>query len=477
MTDYSALAKQYGGTSTVDYSTLAQKYGGKTVTPVSPTQTQNSPEQNGGITSIIPNALEQIGSTYSSYPSKIAMSISQGARDYNQPLGLNNLLSLTKVGLRIAGDTVGAVFAPIGGTISSILKGTGAQSLIDKAGEGIANATGLADNKAFQDFAMKHPQAADDFGRALNLILGVSGNENINLKKGATDFINNTKASLTEAPQETFTRNLDTAKEVLYPKFTAKEKANLPLKDVPGILGDKSVPDLESVPYIKPVLEAVANLPEDIQLSKRDTPSVVDSKLNQGISRLHQGTDSYLFEQKPNTIFTPKTFDESFSQRVLTPIAKEFGYKSPEVDAVSEAYGVFKNLIEDPDAHGVYKARQELQGVMKEKFPTAFKKSPLGLLLDSKAAARVDAFKAMRNFGNDFISEDLLKPNDPYRARLREESSLITAKEQYRTRNTDQIGKNPVDRFLNRNPKTKAVVKFGASLLKLGGALDATKYL
>lgn len=479
-TDYAALAKQYGGSTVVDYSSLAQKYGGTTVTPPQDPVKPTAPAQKD---SIVRSTILDTIKNYQDYPSKIAADISSGAQDMQKGGILNFIKGATKSALRTTGDTVGTIFAPISSAIGATLNQTGAQGLIDKAGAGIANMTGLADNKAFQDFAMKHPQAADDFGRALNLIMSGAGNENIDLKGAASDTFSGAKAgldtvktSLTKTPEEVFNSNLKTAEQVIYPKLTAKETSTIPLKEKGGLLGTKSVPDLQSSPQIKSVLEAVARLPEDIQPKITDTPKIIESKLDQGISRIHQGTEGYLFDKKAETSFTPKQFLESFQKKVVDPTAREFGYKSAEVDAMSEAYNVLENLIDEPDAHGVYKARQELQGVMKDRFPNAFKKNTIGLLLDSKAAAKVDAFKTLRNFANDFISEDLLKPNDPYRARLKEESNLINAKEQYRRRNTDQVGKNRVERYLNRSPKVKAAVSVVGRFTKLGGAIDSVKH-
>ena len=53
--------------------------------------------------------------------------------------------------------------------IGTGLKLTGVQKLINKAGEVIADESGITDLPAFQKFAMEHPEAEKDFGRILTL--------------------------------------------------------------------------------------------------------------------------------------------------------------------------------------------------------------------------------------------------------------------------------------------------------------------
>lgn len=100
---------------------------------------------------------------------KLANDVSEGAKDYAGPMGVKQLLGPTKTAFRTAGDVAGTVFAPVGAVIGA----TGVGKLFDKIGEKIVNnpiGDKLTDNKTFQNFATAHPNAGEDFGRALNLI-------------------------------------------------------------------------------------------------------------------------------------------------------------------------------------------------------------------------------------------------------------------------------------------------------------------
>lgn len=70
---------------------------------------------------------------------------------------------------RATGDLAGTVYAPIGAAVGA----TGVGKLYEKIGGAIANSelgNAITDLPAVQEFAMKYPNAAEDFGRALNII-------------------------------------------------------------------------------------------------------------------------------------------------------------------------------------------------------------------------------------------------------------------------------------------------------------------
>lgn len=126
-------------------------------------------------------------SLYSSWkdtPSKFVDDIASGSRDIQAGQVVKGL---TKAAGRTAGDTVMAVYAPIGAAIGSVLNATGGTELVDKTGQVIADKSGITDYPAFQKFAMEHPNAGADFERILNLGFAGAEKGTINPKRMATE--------------------------------------------------------------------------------------------------------------------------------------------------------------------------------------------------------------------------------------------------------------------------------------------------
>ena len=99
------------------------------------------------------------------------------------------LKGVAKAGLRTAGDAAITIFAPISAAIGAALQLTKGQTLIDKAGEVIADKSGITDMKAFQKFAIEHPNAGEDFDRLLFLgLVSIGGRARIDPKRIATDI-------------------------------------------------------------------------------------------------------------------------------------------------------------------------------------------------------------------------------------------------------------------------------------------------
>lgn len=352
--------------------------------------------------------------------------------------------------------------------------GLGAGKVLDLVGKPLLNAAGkvigkitpevLSDvaskgSKAIQDFAATHNILPDGLSKPLNA--GANRLENLS-----------TKLTLGSTPdnlaQKTYQKGLQDASDTIYPKLTPTEKANVQLKDT-GTVFKKSVPDLINDPKTKGLIESVSNLPEDIRVRPSDTLFQNEGRLTQGASRLHQDTDNYLYSKKAETTFDDAHYDSYMKENVLAPVIKEYGADSVETRATQDAIDTGKSLIGDKDAHGVYKARQEFQTEMKRKYPNAFKQKPgsLGSMLDPRVNARLESARVFRDSLNDFVG-DLLPPNDPYRARLREESNLLRARDELRKRSVNQLDKNGVQRFLDRNPKTKKAVDLGKRVLPYG---------
>src|SRR3990167_79019 len=106
--------------------------------------------------------------TYKQAPKKFVEDITAGAEDIRRG---KILKGITKAGFRTAGDAAQVIFAPIGAAIGAGLELTGGQQLIDKAGQVVADKSGITDLPAFQKFAIEHPNAGEDFERLLLLFL------------------------------------------------------------------------------------------------------------------------------------------------------------------------------------------------------------------------------------------------------------------------------------------------------------------
>lgn len=117
--------------------------------------------------------------------SKILNDVSSGATDIQKGMETGGiagtpdvLKGVAKTGARVAGDVAGTIYAPIGAAIGA----TGLNHVFDWIGKvsqmggkyNILN--GITDKKLVQDFVTKHPNAEEDFGRAMNLVLA-SGEE------------------------------------------------------------------------------------------------------------------------------------------------------------------------------------------------------------------------------------------------------------------------------------------------------------
>lgn len=417
--------------------------------------------------------------------------------------------SLVKSGISGTWDLAQFVLAPlsglVGGAVTSkensdaLANTSGVQSVADsKVGDAVQTVQAKMD-----ELKQAHPDWYKGVSDAIQLALLAAGGEkapealsklsegvssDVNAVKGVIDktgeMVNGVKDKLLKTgetqPVDTFNQNVKDASDSIYPKFSNREKANITLKDEKGIMGTKSVPDVVSDPRTKPLVESVANLPDDIKLKPSDTVAIKDSKLSQGISRLHQETASHLAEPniKAATTYKPADYQNFMKEKVLDPIEKELGADSIEYKEAQKAINTSESLIKEPNASGVHEGRQSFDTEFEKANPRAFKKAKdsFGSQLDPQTTATIEGGRETRNAMNDF-TENLLQENDPYRSHLREESNLIRAKDEMRARSTDQLNKNSVTRFLDRNPKTKKAVETTGHILKVGAGVDAVKSL
>ena len=104
---------------------------------------------------------------------KLASDVQAGAADIEKGGFWNTLKGVAKAGLRTAGDVAGTVFAPVSAAIGA----TGAGKVFDGIQSNLEQGKGLVgqaidkitDIPAVQRFATEHPNAGEDFNRAMNI--------------------------------------------------------------------------------------------------------------------------------------------------------------------------------------------------------------------------------------------------------------------------------------------------------------------
>lgn len=141
--------------------------------------TPKTPEINSGgiLTQSLKQGVSGLGELYGGgeqgIANKLKEDITSGASDIQKGMETGGLAGtpdvlkgFAKSGLRTAGDVAGTIYAPIGAAISA----TGVGSALSKAGQAISDFSHISDIPAVQEFAVKHPNAAEDFGRLMNII-------------------------------------------------------------------------------------------------------------------------------------------------------------------------------------------------------------------------------------------------------------------------------------------------------------------
>ncbi len=510
--DYNALAKKFGAidsvpptmkTPKVDYSALAQKFGGTNSQPLQQSTT-SQPETDGVKGGFFGNLLT--GSTQK-FGKTIGESIAApGNADlYSENLGQhtkiqNDLIKAISAKKKLGQDTSrleNALQQHLQATpkledyTGNVINKTAGQVIGEGIGTGLEALSGGALSSGIETAASKTLPLFDKIkkgakiGAAYGAIGGGSGamqegggfgdtlvgagvGAGLGAGTGAlfevgASALGKTRLFQSEAEKEAnkFTKNLKNAEESIYPTTTKNEKSTTALKDKNTIFGKKSVPDLQNTPATKPVIESVANLPDDIKVKPSDTVAVKDSKLRQGITRLHQMTEGNLAEPevKAMTTYEPSRFQTFMREKVLDPIEKEFGKTSPQYIEAVKGIKTAEGSISEPNAFGVHTGRQSFDTAFKKENPRAFKiqKTNFGLL-DPHVTTVIETGRDIRTAMNDF-AESLLPENHPFRSNLREESNLIKALQEMRSRSTTQINKNAVSRAFNRNPTAKVVAK------------------
>ncbi len=508
--DYNAIAKKYGAVnsvssaptaSKVDYSALAQKFGGISSQPTQATNTTMPNQVQGGfLGNLLTGSTQKFGKTLGE-----SIAAPGNADLYAEALGQhtkiqNDLLKAISAKKKLGQDTSrleSALQNHVESTpkledfTGNVINKTPGQVIGEGIGTGLEALSGGALSSGLETAASKTLPVLQKVkqGAKIGAIYGAIGGGSGAMQEGGgfgdtvvgagtgaltgaalggglelgASALGKTKLFQSEAEKEAnkFTKNLKNAEESIYPTTTKNEKSTAALKDQNTIFGKKSVPDLQNTPATKPIIESVASLPEDIKLKPSDTITVKDSKLRQGITRLHQATENNLAqpEMKAMTTYQPSAFQTFMKEKILDPVETEFGKTSPQYLEAVKGIKTAEGVISEPNAYGVHNGRQSFDTAFKKENPRAFKlQKTLFGQLDPNITNTIETGRNIRTAMNDF-AENLLPENHPFRSNLREESNLIKALEEMRSRSTTQINKNAVTRVLNRNPIAKTAAK------------------
>lgn len=156
---------------------------------------------------------KNLWSIYEQTPEKIKEDIKAGAEDIQAGRPIKGII---KAGFRTAGDAANAIFAPLSAAIGTAIEETGGQNLMDKAGQVVADKSGITDKKWFQDFAISHPNAGEDFNRLLTLVMSKGEKGEINPKQMVKDIKTFADKIVTKKPTailEDFAAKLEKAKQ------------------------------------------------------------------------------------------------------------------------------------------------------------------------------------------------------------------------------------------------------------------------
>lgn len=160
-----------------------KKYGASAISQFAPVTPQTSTLSN--IAAPAKESVSALGTLYGGgdqgIANKLKTDVQQGASDISKgftggtvkSVGEGIIKGTTKAGARTAGDIANTIFAPVG----AVLGATGINKVFDKVGQAVVDSPlgqKITDNKSVQDFAVAHPNAGEDFGRALNLALAGS---------------------------------------------------------------------------------------------------------------------------------------------------------------------------------------------------------------------------------------------------------------------------------------------------------------
>ncbi len=166
---------------------------------MTPAPIQKAAEFIGGnIKDAATGLMTQFGGSDQGIASKLKQNVEAGAEDMQKGIDTGNpnmvIKGGVKSGLRTAGDVNNAIFAVPGAAVAA----TGFNKVADWVGEQFnpllkkVFGSGLDDIPEIQEFAMKHPNLGEDFGRALGLVMAGSDATKIDPKT----IVERTKAKM-----------------------------------------------------------------------------------------------------------------------------------------------------------------------------------------------------------------------------------------------------------------------------------------
>jgi hypothetical protein len=151
-------------------------------------------KKKGGLLGPAKEAISGLGTLYGGSEQGIASKLAQDVKAGAEDIGKGKIVKgIAKTGFRVAGDIAGLIFAPIGAAIQA----TGFNKLTDYLAEkAIKTKVGeaITDIPALQKFAITHPNAEEDFGRAMNLLMAKGEKGKIQPKTAIPRTIKQVKA-------------------------------------------------------------------------------------------------------------------------------------------------------------------------------------------------------------------------------------------------------------------------------------------
>lgn len=315
-----------------------------------------------GVGKIVPDFFKILKDTYDGFIPKIKDDLNEAGKSYIKGVQSNENPFKTgaklawKGGGRVAADTANVIFAPISAAIGAVLNASGGQKLVDKSGEVIADKSGITNVKAFQDFAMSHPNAGEDFTRILTLV--TLGNEKgkISPKTIVERTVDDYKSFLKKipkdemkAPQRTIKVKSETG-EINIPVKTPASKydAYLRSQGYEPYVSTKNLPVIEmgpkpgsksKLPIIKFNESGQISLPKDLHLEMirpelaKLTKQIV-TKISEG-AKIDNGTQQSILPKPRQTETIVPKIDSKAMSDALKPTSVDI-VKPVEISGTGE---------------------------------------------------------------------------------------------------------------------------------------------
>lgn len=142
----------------------------------------------GKTNQVVPDIAKKTIDIWKDTLQKIPKDIKEGATDIQKGGILNTIKGVAKGMGRTAADAAGAIFAPISATVGEVMDKTGMQSGLEHVSKWLVDKSGIADQKWFQNYAIQHPNAEEDFNRGLTLIMAKGEKGEINPQQMIDDI-------------------------------------------------------------------------------------------------------------------------------------------------------------------------------------------------------------------------------------------------------------------------------------------------